>query len=103
MIVYSEATLASHMVENHGEQQEDVEVEEEVEHEIVLVRMIKLAWPAILTKRENDMVTVKMIYDDSIKLVNEKDIEPFDVRKITNTKNSRLKQAFAKADELSKK
>ena len=65
--------------------------------------MRKLAWPAIEIKRENDLVTVKMIYDDSMKIVYLNDIEPFDVRKITNTKNSRLKQAFAKADELSKK
>ena len=78
-------------------------MDEQVENEIVLVKMRKLAWPAIVTKRENDMVKVRMIYDDSIKTVNANDIEPFDVRKISNTKNSRLKQAFAKADELSKK
>ena len=103
LIFYSETTLASHMEANHGDKQADVEMDEQVENEIVLVKMRKLAWPAIVTKRENDMVKVRMIYDDSIKTVNANDIEPFDVRKISNTKNSRLKQAFAKADELSKK
>ena len=43
-----------------------------------------------------------MIYDDKFKNVPERDIETFDVSKIGNTKNSRLKQAFAKAAELLK-
>ena len=42
------------MEANHGEKQADVEMEEQVENEIVLVKMRKLAWPAIVTKRENE-------------------------------------------------
>ena len=70
--------------------------------EVVLVKSKKLAWPAIIIGRENDVVEVKMIYDDKFKNVPERDIETFDVSKIGNTKNSRLKQAFAKAAELLK-
>ena len=42
-----------------------------------------------------------MISDDSVKVLTEDEIEPFDVEKIGNTKNSSLKKAFAKAIEMS--
>ena len=71
--------------------------------EIVLVKMRKLAWPAIVLKREGDIVEVKMMANDSVKVVPIDDLEAFNVEKISNTKNSRLKNAFAKAVEFMKK
>ena len=46
---------------------------------------------------------MKMIHDDKIKMVVNSDVEEFDISKIGNSKNSRLKQAFAKAANLIKK
>ena len=77
--------------------------DEVAEAEVVLVRLRKLAWPAIVLKRENDIIEVKMLSDDAIKVISANDIEEFDVEKILNTKNSRLKNAFAKAVEIQKK
>lgn len=71
--------------------------------EIVLVKSKKLSWPAEIQSRENDMVKVRMVSDDKIKIVQIGDIEEFDISKIANTKNSRLKQAFAKAVGLMKR
>ena len=65
--------------------------------------MRKLAWPAIVVKREDSQIEVKMISDDTLKVVKENDIEPFNAEKITNTKNSKLKNAFAKALVMLKK
>ena len=59
--------------------------------------MRKLAWPAIVVKREDSQIEVKMISDDTLKVVKENDNEPFNAEKIANTKNSKLKNAFAKA------
>ena len=71
--------------------------------EIVLVKSKKLSWPAEIQSRENDMVKVRMVSDDKIKIVQIGDIEEFGISKIANTKNSRLKQAFAKAVGLMKR
>ena len=71
--------------------------------EVVLVKMRKLCWPAIVLKKEKDVIEVKMIADDSIKVVSVEDVESFNLEKISNTKNSRLKNAFAKAVEILKK
>ena len=71
--------------------------------EIVLVKSKKLFWPAIVLSREENMVEVKTINDDKVKVVVNSDVEEFDIAKIGNTKNSRLKQAFAKAENLLKK
>ena len=65
--------------------------------------MKKLAWLAIVQKREGDILEVKMIYDDTIRVVSSKDVETFAMDKIANTKNSRLKASFAKAADLLKK
>lgn len=43
-----------------------------------------------------------MIADDTIKVVSNEDIETFQIEKISDTKNSRLK-AFANAAEILKK
>ena len=43
------------------------------------------------------MVEVKMIHDGKVKVVVNSDVQEFDISKIGNSKNSRLKQAFAKA------
>ena len=114
MIFCSIKSLQNHKEAQHGVDQVDVEgvpmeneilveVAEPVEMEIVLVKKKKLGWPAIVLRRENENIEVKMIYDDAIKTLKANDIEPFDIRKIGNTKNSRLKQAFAKAAKLSNK
>ena len=44
-----------------------------------------------------------MMANDSVKVVPIDDLEAFNVEKISNTKNSRLKNAFAKAVEFMKK
>ena len=53
-------------------------------------------------KREGDVVEVKMIADNSTKVVPISDIEVFHVDNIANTKNSRLKNAYARAVEMMK-
>ena len=65
--------------------------------------MKSLSWPAIVQKREGDVLEVKMIFDEKVRIVSVGDVEKFAVEKIANTKNSRLKTAFAKAVELLKK
>ena len=77
--------------------------DEVAEAEVVLVRLRKLAWPAIVLKRENYIIEVKMLSDDAIKVISANDIEEFDVEKILYKKNSRLKNAFAKVVEIQKK
>ena len=89
MIFLTEKQLKEHSNAKHEE-----------DTEIVLVKMRKLAWPALVIKREGDIVEVKMISDDSIKVVTEEEIELFDVEKISNAKNSSLKKAFVKAIEI---
>ena len=44
-----------------------------------------------------------LIFDEKVRIVSVGDVEKFAVEKIANTKNSRLKTAFAKAVELLKK
>ena len=79
-----ESKLKEHMKENHGEVVDK-------QTEIILVKLRTLAWPAVVVRREDDMILVKMISDDSEKMVKENDTEVFDVEKITNTKNPKLK------------
>ena len=74
----------------------------EASPEVVLVKLRKLSWPAIVVKREGDVVEVKMIADNSTKVVPISDIEVFHVDNIANTKNSRLKNAYARAVEMMK-
>ena len=57
----------------------------------------------MVVKRQHDVIELKMIADDSKKIVKQTDIIAFDVDKISNTKNSKLKEAFAKAVDLLKK
>ena len=71
--------------------------------EIVLVKLKKLSWPAVVLKREGDIFEVKMISDDKVRIVNVADIEDFAMEKIVNTKNSRLRTAFVKAADMLKK
>ena len=83
-----------------GEGQGDKEGEA---REIVLVKLKKLSWPAVVLKREGDIFEVKMIYDDKVRIVNVAEIEDFAMEKIVNTKNSRLRTAFVKAADMLKK
>ena len=62
-----------------------------------------MASSAVVVKRQHDVIELKMIADDSKKIVKQTDIIAFDVDKISNTKNSKLKEAFAKAVDLLKK
>jgi flagellar motor switch protein FliM len=73
------------------------------QNEIVLVKMKSLSWPAIVQQRQGDVLEVKMIFDEKVRIVSVGDVEKFAVEKIVNTKNLRLKTAFAKAVELLKK
>ena len=75
----------------------------EPQGEIILVRLRRLAWPAMIMTREDDILEVKMISDDSLKIITADDTEPFNVEKISNTKNSKLKNAYAKAIDIMKK
>ena len=98
-LFFLESKLKEHLEVCHGQDSNITEVVTEV----VLVKMRKLSWPAIVLKKENDVIEVKMIADDSIKVVSLGDVESFNVEKISNTKNSRLKNAYAKAVEILKK
>ena len=88
--------LEKHVRENH-------EAIEDQEMEIVLVKQRTLAWPAVVVKRQHDVIELKMIADDSKKIVKQTDIIAFYVDRISNTKTPKLKQAFAKAVDLLKK
>ena len=55
--------------------------------EVVLVKLRQLSWPAIVVKREGDVVEVKMIADNSRKVVPISDIEVFNVDNIANVTN----------------
>ena len=65
--------------------------------------MKSLSWPAIVQKREGDIIEVKMTFDEKVRIVSIGDVEKFAVEKIANIKNSRLNTAFAKAVDLLKK
>ena len=111
------SSLEEHMQKEHevsatnanpSEPGEDIaaeiqDVDDSEDMEIVLVKSKKLSWPAIVLSREDNMVEVKMIHDDKVKVVVNSDVDEFDITKIGNSKNSRLKQAFAKAATLIKK
>ena len=102
MIEYHEAQDVAD--QNDGEEVNEEAVQEENFHqEVVLVKLRKLAWPGLILKREGDVIEVRMIADDTIKVVSIEDIESFQIERISNTKNSRLKKAFAKAAEIMKK
>ena len=113
-IFFLQSKLVEHLAEVHADNSDNVtEVVEDLEeineensdnaNEVVLVKSRKLAWPAVVQKRETDVVEVKMISDDSIKVVSVDDIEDFNVEKLGNSKNTKLKNAFAKAVEILKK
>ena len=55
----------------------------------MLVKSKKLAWPAIVQSSEDNMIEVKMIHDDKIKMVVNSDVEEFDISEIGISKNSR--------------
>ena len=59
-----ESKLNEHITEKHGEV-----VDKEME--IVLVKLRTLAWPALVVEREDNMVRLKMISDDTEKVVKE--------------------------------
>jgi hypothetical protein len=86
-LFFLDSKLKEHLEVCHGQDSNITEVVTEV----VLVKMRKLSWPAIVLKKENVVIEVKMIADDSIKVVSLGDVESFNVEKISNTKNSRLK------------
>ena len=94
-LFFQKSKLEKHARENH-------EAIEDQEMEIVLVKQRTLAWPAVVVKRQHDVIELKMIADDSKKIVKQTDITAFDVDRISNTKNPKLKQAFAKAVGLLK-
>ena len=96
-IFIHEQAHKKHLEEVHGQEPANQELE------IVLVKMRTLAWPAVVIKRENEMIEVKMISDDTTKVIKAVDVYPFDINKIANTKNIKLKNAYSKAAEMLKK
>ena len=62
-----ESKLNEHITEKHGKV-----VDKEME--IVLVKLRTLAWPALVVEREDNMVRLKMISDDTEKVVKENDV-----------------------------
>ena len=70
--------------------------------EIVLIKLRTFAWPAVFVDRDDDVINVRIISDDSEKMVKESDIQMFDVEKITNTKIAKLKNVYTKAVKLLK-
>ena len=91
---FEQSKLQEHIVAKH---------EERSTVEIVLVKLRTLSWPAEVVNRKDGIIEVKMIHDGSKKNVNAIDVSDFDVSKISNTKNPKLKVAFAKAAEIMKK
>ena len=96
-IFVHEQAHKKHLEEAHGQKPANQDLE------IVLVKMRTLAWPAVVLKRENEMIEVKMISDDTTKVIKAVDVYPFDIDKIANTKNTKLKNAYSKAAEMLKK
>ena len=117
LLFTKKSCLEEHMLKEHeisaihADTNESVEetapelqaVDDSEDMEIVLVKSKKLSWPAIVQSREDNMVEVKMIHDGKVKVVVNSDVQEFDISKIGNSKNSRLKQAFAKAANMIKK
>ena len=117
LLFTKKSSLEEHMLKEHeisaihADPNESVEetapelqaVDDSEDMEIVLVKSKKLSWPAIVQSREDNMVEVKMIHDGKVKVVVNSDVQEFDISKIGNSKNSRLKQAFAKAANMIKK
>ena len=96
-LLVHEQVHRKHLEEAHGQKPANRDLE------IVLVKMRTLAWPAVVINRENEMIEVRMISDDTTKLIKAVDINPFDIDKIANTKNPKLKNAYSKAAEMLKK
>ena len=67
-----------------------------------MIKLRTFAWPAVVVERDDDVINVRIISDDSEKMFKESDIQMFDVEKITNTKIAKLKNVYTKAVKLLK-
>ena len=90
LVFSTEKKLAEHFETAHAN----------TDNEIILVKMRKLSWPALVIKKEGDILEVRMLSDDSIRFVSEEECEPFSVEKVGNSKNTALKKAYTKALEI---
>ena len=77
LIFSTDKKLAEHLETAHSNSDE----------EIILVKMRELSWPALVIKKEGDILEVRMLSDDSIRLVSEEYCESFSVDKLGNSKN----------------
>ena len=69
---------------------------------IVLAKMKTSYWPCEVISQEGTVLKVKNILDETIITVNETEVKPFDIQKLGETKDLRLRKAFAKAQHMLK-
>ena len=110
LVFTSKDKLSKHLSEKHSktpgpDMNQDEETERNITEQtkIVLVKLRSLAWPCEVLKKENNILKVKNLSSGAILKVNESDVEDFDVQKMGETKNWRLRKAFAEAAYILKK
>ena len=59
-------------------------------------------WLAEIIKKDGDNIEVRMINDGTIKAVPNRDVHPFTMEAIKTSKNSAMRKAYARAQELLK-
>ena len=69
---------------------------------IVLVKCKTLSWPCKVLNQEGDIMEVMNLKNDSVMTVLTDSVEKFDVQKLGETKNWKLRAAFAKAMTMMK-
>jgi hypothetical protein len=70
---------------------------------IVLVKFKTLSWPCQVLNTEGDIFEVMNLRDDSLLKVPSESVHTFDIQKLGETKNWRLRAAFAKAMNMMKR
>ena len=110
LIFTSKEKLNEHLLDKHSKTPEPgMNQDEETESnltkptKIVLVKLRSLAWPCEVLKKENNILEVRNLSSGAILNVREADVEEFDIQKLGETKNWRLRKAFAEASYILKK
>lgn len=83
-----------------GDENGDIAVQPVVRPEVVTFRRQKLDWPAVVTGREGENVTIQLLNKaKSEKVVKESAVKPFVMADIPS-KRSELRRAFEDAQKL---
>ena len=69
----------------------------EKKKEVVLMKMRTISWPFLVIHEEGDFLKLKAFKDDKIHNVRRRDVSPFNLEKMTETRNLELRRAMAKA------